>query len=219
MKGFRLSTRTKARVTVLVGLILVMLGRLAYLQADLSQGPELSPLPEEQIISRATLQSNDCEQLALRANRQGAERVFETEQQIIEPERAALIADSALMNNTGQRIDQLAHVSEPILLDADFERFERLVYARVWVLDADPSSTASVVYVDAIGALPLFLYTDIPVESASAMENCIAPVSRVWRYSYFPPVLVLMAAGLIVAGVSWEYVRTRRLIASASLPK
>ncbi len=200
-----MSTRTQARATVLALLIVFLLGRLVVLRAERQRtAPGLLP---QQLVSLPGAVVSTCLEAPLAIYNadislsEGAPSVSAAE--------ATRIADRTLADVFG---NQVALLSGPQLVSLELpNRTRRTAWARLWVMPAfDGTYTnGAVVYVDAVAALPLYLYHDFTVANPL---DCTAPrLTARTRLAAATPLLLGCAMMLIAFGLVWELIaQTRR---------
>lgn len=211
-----MSTRTKARLIVLMGLSVLLWGRVAVLWGESGERFAFPPLIAEQIIDRSTLRAEGCRAAVIYASRPQAQLVNDHQQATIDADLAARLADSVLRDHFAADLPMNKVVSDPLLLRADFFGESRLMWSRLWLPiddDGTPHQRATVLYVDAVMAAPALLFTDILITDPQAI-SCLhpaAPPTPRERYIMLSPLLLGVSIILILAGGLWE-IRTRHQI-------
>jgi len=195
---FGLSTRAKSRVIVLLVLIGILSVRLVLVASARMRAPQIA-LVEQQIISRDDLIAESCLSAVTQAHSPAAELAIDRDRALSSVRTVTRVADAVLASVVlADGADVV--VTEAVLLSAQFESGERLVWGRLWVATDGETHKGAVVYVDDTLGLPLLLYTDIEVTSLSVSGGCVEPVP-LWATpqadGFF---LLVLTAGFVFIG-------------------
>lgn len=173
-------------------------------------------LPPERVIERDDLKAPNCTSALINASNPDATPANPAEHTTIDPDEAANIGDAVLAAHYDAA--PRAVTSAPFLMRAPLHSTERLVWGRLW-LPADHAGTyedskAAIVYVDAIAAAPLFLYTNITVWEPLTGDGCIVPPpppDRRAQLAQAAPLVLGVSLMLIGVGAVLDY--RRRVLA------
>lgn len=211
-----MSARIRVRLVVLLGIILLSSWQVYRTRLQLQHGVSLPPLLEQQIIVRTGLRVNDCDRAVLRANQPYGEWVDPSranEPNLMDAEAARLLLDRALSDYLGFYGGvESAVVGAPMLLRVDIQMEKRLVWGRVWVLPnfdgGYDNQSAYVMYLDAIGGVPLALFTDIEILQLNTSSNCLFPMNATaqqkQQLTMGSILLIGASVAFIVIGLIWE---------------
>lgn len=211
-----MSARIRARLVVLLGIILLSSWQVYRTRLQLQRGASLPPLLEQQIIDRNGLRVNDCERAILRANQPYGEAVNPnrvTEPNLMDAEAARLLLDRALSDYLGLYGGvESAVVGTPLLLRVDIQTEKRLVWGRVWVLPnfdgIYDGQSAYVMYLDAIAGVPLALFTDIEILQLDTSPSCLVPLDATaqqkQQLTNGSAFLIVASLAFILIGLIWE---------------
>lgn len=176
-------------------------------------------LPAERVITRDDLKANTCTSALINASNPDATPADLATYNTIDADEAARIGDAVLAAHYQSHRETQAITSEPFLMSAPLRNTERLVWGQLW-LPADDAggydqSKASIVYVDAFAAAPLFLYTDITVKNPLTGAGCVIPPplpDPAVQAQRFTPLMLGVSLMMIAAGMVLDYrQRIRRL--------
>jgi hypothetical protein len=217
--GWCLSNRIKARLTVLLGLLVVLGWRLVMQQAEAAARIPFPPLIAEQLVSLAEVQIDDCSVAAMTVHTQSLVTPSPDQQAtaVLSEGRAALLVRSVATAYLQRDYQTPARVGQPSMVVGDFLGEDRLAWGQVWQpsgFDGTYAETdALLIYVDAVAAVPLMVYTDLQV--APDVRNCLLPPpphTLADQLQRGLPVIVVMAAMLIAFGVLLQ-LRMRSVVA------
>lgn len=214
-----MSNRVKARLTVMVGLLLYIIWQLVMQQAALASRIPFPTLLPEQVMSVEDVEIVDCsvaigevhtEPLSTPSPEMHATVV-------LTDERAALLVRSVATAYLQRDYHLPARVGLPALVVGEFFGETRIAWGQVWQppgFDGTFAGTdALVVYVDAVAAVPLAIYTDLPM--ADEVTGCLLPTpqpSLEERLNNGLPIILGLAVMLIAFGGLLE-LRTRSVVA------
>lgn len=189
---------------------LALLGRVTYLLATRDVQVRVAPLVTQQIIERGNLNANTCARAVFLANTPDATPIQNQTTIGIDAKQANIIGEAVLNNEFTHDLTQDALTTAPMLLTADVFDEQRTVWGQLWLPPAESGSyddsTGVVLYIDAVAAVPLLLFTDVDVKDTTD-ASCIYPttVDRQAQYRTFAPFLYGTAMMFISFGLVLDY--------------
>ncbi len=205
---FLLNNRVKARIAVLVLMLVALSARMALSAAARVTDPPPTLL-DEQIVPMERLTADSCTAAIIRAHSPDAEPLPDDSAAMIDARLAARISDRFLPGYTDTTGP--AMTTEPLLLSAQFDSGERLVWGQLWLPADDDGGyddhEAVVVYVDDTLATPLLMFTDIEVRDPVGTSGCreYTPFSLSIYADWVFTALLSMGVALISVGLVADY--------------
>lgn len=154
-------------------MLIALSARMALLVAARAAEPPPTLL-DEQIVPVERLTADSCTTAIIRAHSPDAEPLPDATAAMINARLASRIADRFFPQHTDTTGSAIT--TDPLLLSAQFDSGERLVWGRLW-LPADEdgnydNNEAVVVYVDDTLAAPLLMFTAIEVNDPVGAAGC-----------------------------------------------